>query len=716
MPFLTRRLLAAAVAVALFSTLAPARAQSAPAAAAPGVAPADAEAGELDRVVVTGARVPRALSDLPISVSQVDEPAVVQQLSVSTNVLEGLDVLVPGLTTSQEEARTGCRTNIRGRQAQFLVNGVPTNDNLRRSNCGSLYSLSPFAVERIEVVRGSTAVYGAGAPGGAINLLTRRARGAAQEVDLAAQWSVNPHASSGSGETTVYAGTGRQGDAFGYYIGAGFQEYGVRRNPDGGILPGSTFDSASFNGSFDARLGRGVLRATALHHDEDPRRQYGTDGTQLAGVRLAGSATVVQPANPFFGQAATTQTLMTLAYEHPEVLGHALAASVYHHDERLIQRATDVFGGGVFYTNTDSENQRLGLRTSLNRAFALGEGALDATYGVDLLRQRYYRPQVNPATDAITGFIAPEVLLDSTAVFAQLQYRSGPWLFTGGARHEWFEGEVGDQGFAPSIPRASTPGRTPDFELTLANLGVVYDIAPALQVFAGFNQGAEISEFGRAARGVRDPSTINLDAATSDQVELGLRGRIGPVDMSAAAFRSYSDRAAALQADRSCVGQPLCPLIPLRLEQDIRGVELTADWRVSAALRVGGLFTWQDGEFNAPGATPVPYSTDTLVPMRTTAFVEFEPLPGWHNRLQATHHAATDIYDAQQEASGARETDDTFLVDFTTSHPLGAGTVYLGVANLLNERYVNATNQSSGDFFHYLAEGRRVTLGYRLGF
>ena len=703
---------AIAAALALCATTAHAQSDEGPGADAS----AEATPADLDRVVVTGARVPRALSDLPISVSQIDQPAVAQQLSVSTNVLEGLDVLVPGLTTSQEEARTGCRTNIRGRQAQFLINGVPTNDNLRRSNCGSLYSLSPFAVERIEVVRGSTAVYGAGAPGGAINLLTRRARGPEQAFDLAAQWSFNPHARSGSGETTLYAGTGREGERMGYYIGAGFQDYGQRHDPDGGVLPGSTFESLSVNASMDARIGAGTLRATALHHDEDPRRQYGTDGSQVAGRVLAGSAFVVQPPNPFQSQAATTQTLLTLAYDQADVFGHALAASVYWHDERIIQRATDGSGGAVFYTNTDAENQRLGLRTSLNRAFALATGELDLTYGADLLRQRYFRPQVNPATDAITGFIAPEVLLDSTAVYAQAQFRTGAWLFTGGARHEWFEGEVGDEGYRPSIPRASTPGRVPDFELTLANLGVVYDLAPALQLFAGFNQGAEISEFGRAARGVRDPSTINLDAATSDQVEVGLRGRVAAVDFSAAAFRSYADRAAALQADPSCAGQVLCPLIPLRLEQDIRGVELTADWRASDRLRVGGLLTWQDGEFNAPGATPIPYSTDTLVPLRVTAYVEFEPLRGWRSRLQATHHAATDLYSAQQEAAGARETDDTFLVDFTTRHAIGPGTLYLGIANLLNERYVNSTNQASGDFFYYLAEGRRATVGYRIGF
>ena len=89
---------------------------------------------------------------------------------------------------------------------------------------------------------------------------------------------------------------------------------------------------------------------------------------------------------------------------------------------------------------------------------------------------------------------------------------------------------------------------------------------------------------------------------------------------------------------------------------------------------------------------------------------------GWRNRLQATYHAATDLYDAEDEAAGYRDAGSTFLVDFTTSYPIGPGTAYLGVANLFNERYVNSTNQGSGDFFYYLGEGTRATLGYRIGF
>jgi iron complex outermembrane receptor protein len=673
-------------------------------------------ASELEAVTVTGSRLPRAVSDLPTSVSQITEAELGEQLTVTSNILETLDVLVPGLTVSQEEFRSGCRSNIRGRAAQFLINGVPTNDNLRASTCGSLFNVSPFAVERVEVVRGATALFGAGAPGGVINLITRRARSAKIEADVVAQWGFNPHAMGGSSEQNLYAGIGQAFGAGDYYLGYGLQEYGVRRNPEDGIVQGETFRSSSINASGGWKVGGGELRLTGLYYERDPEDAYGTDLTQLSGSRLAGSAFIAQPPNPYEDQAKTRQTVVTLSYDLPMLAGHAINVSTYWHDEELIRRAADFFEGEVFYFDSDAENQRLGLRTTLSRDFAFGEHKLELVYGADLLRQRYYRPQVDPADGAVIGYVSPEVILDSAALFLQPQYRVGSWLFTGGVRHERFRGEIGPEGYNADLPNVATPGDTPSFDLTLFNLGVVFDLARHLQLYGGFSQGAEISEFGRAARGAADPSLVNLDAATSDQFEIGVRGRQGTVEFSLAAFYSQSDKAAELQSDPSCEGEPLCPLIPLRLEQDFYGLEGTADWQISRSIALGTVLTYQEGERQPPGGAKVAVGTDTISPPRATLYFEAEVLPRWNNRLQATYMAKTNEFDESEEATGLRDAGTIFLVDLSSSYTLGPGTLALGVSNLLNRKYVNATNAASGDFFYYLSEGTRTALSYTLRF
>lgn len=670
----------------------------------------------LEMVVVTGSRAPAQISEIAASVSVVDEQRLREQLSIDTNVLAVLDVAVPGLTVSQGEFRNGCRMNIRGRAAQFLINGVPTNDNLRRSTCGSLFGLSPHAVERIEVVRGSTALYGAGAPGGVINLITRRARSSELETDLVGQWSFNPHERDDSNEYNVYAGAGQSLDAWDYYGGVAYSRYGVRRDPNGMIVPGTTFDEVSVHTSLGTKIGAGELRLTALYFEQDPDDVYSTDGSQLSGSRFAERVFIPEPKNPFEDQAETAQAVVTLGYTHPEVLGHALDVSLYYHDEELIQRSADYFEGEVFYFDSDADNERLGFRSALNRMFKLSNGEVELVYGIDALRQSYYRPQVDPSNGEVIGYVSPEVILDQYAAFVQPRWQLGRWQLTGGVRHERFSGEVGGRGFDPTLPRVATPGDTPDFDLTLFNVGVIYHLSDTLQLFGGFSQGAEISEFGRAARGAADPALINLEADASDQYEIGVRGTAGALAFTAAAFYSNSDKAADLQADPTCAGQPLCPLIPLRLEREVYGAELTVDWRMNQSVTLGSLLTYQQGEAKEPGAPAIPFGADTLSPLRVTAYAEFQPITDWQNRVQVSYIHETDEYNAAEEALGFLNTDSYTLVDFTSSYPLGPGRLSLGISNLLNKEYVNVTNQASGDFFYYLSEGRRATLGYTMRF
>lgn len=670
----------------------------------------------LDAVIVTGARVPTTLSSIAASVSVVDERSLHHQLGLDTNVLASLDVLVPGLTVSQGEFRSGCRTNIRGRAAQFLINDVPTNDSLRRSTCGSLFGLSPHAIERIEVVRGSTALYGAGAPGGVINMTTRRAHSNEIEADVVTQWSFNPHERDDSDEYNLYGGVGQAFERWDYYVGAALNEYGVRRDPNGGVVPGTTFDDYSVHASLGRRLGSGELRLTALYYEQDPQDTYATDFTQVSGVRFADLVLIPTPRNPYEFQEETTQTVLTVSYSGAEVFGHQVELSLYYHDESLIQRSAEYFAGEVFYFDSDADNERLGLRSALKREFAFASGTLEATYGLDLLEQSYYRPQVDPATDRVIGYVSPQVRLDQYAAFVQPHWRLGRWQVTGGVRYERFSGEVGSRGYDPALNNVATPGETPDFDLTLVNVGVIYDLTDTLQAYGGFSQGAEISEFGRAARGVQDPRLINLEADASNQFEVGLRGRTGEVSFEAAVFYSDSDKAADLQADPSCAGQPLCPLIPLRLAREIYGAEISVEWHASSGVSLGAMLTYQKGEQREPGAPAIAFGSDVLSPPRATFFADFTPLIDWSNRLQVTYFGSTSEYDAEERAMGYMNTDSYTLVDFTSSYPIGPGRIALGVSNLLNEEYVNVTNQASGDFFYYLSEGRRATLSYTIGF
>lgn len=672
-------------------------------------------AATVDELVVTASRSGATVEELPVSVTVVGQDQLTRQLDLSTNIMRALEFTVPGLAP-QQGGRVNC-PRIRGRLTAVQVNGVPVTEDIRQSTCDQVYQLSPFAVERVEVLRGGTALYGAGAPGGIINFVTRRAKGEALEVDGVAQTSFNTSGFDDTFTTNLYLGAGQTFGGWDYYLGAAYTDGGAARTPDGSYVPGREYEALNLNGSVAARFAGGELRVTGAFYEEEKGREYATDGGQGIGRRVA----IVTPVakHPQADQNVLRSLALAASYTHPDVFGHELAVSAFLQDQLYRQRDNFfslAFGNDFFAS--DSDNERQGFRSTLVKRLQSGGADLALSYGLDWTRNRYYRPQVDPGRGGrIIGYIAPETILQTTALFAQGEIDFGRWRLVGGARREWYEGEVGKEGFHPAIPRAATPGKFRDATLTLFNLGAVYDLTETVQLYGGFSQGAEITQLGRAARGIRNPGLISPEPATSDQYEIGLRGRRDRLRFEAAAFYSKSDKASLLQADPSCAGQALCPLIPLRAAQRFKGFEGSVDFALTPAVDLRGVVTWQRGQIrDAALGRYIDYSSDIIAPLRITSAVEARPIEDLSLTLQGTYYGAADFFSPGELALGRIATDDVLLFDASVRYTLGSGQLFLGASNLLDKKYVNVAGQASGAFAYHRAEGRRVTLGYRARF
>src|SRR3546814_21007704 len=80
-------------------------------------------------------------------------------------------------------------------------------------------------------------------------------------------------------------------------------------------------------------------------------------------------------------------------------------------------------------------------------------------------------------------------------------------------------------------------------------------------------------------------------------------------DWSSDVCSSDLENASLLQADPSCAGETLCPLIPLRAPQRFWGFEGSADWAVTPQLDLGAVLTWQRGKiFDDAEGRYIPYS------------------------------------------------------------------------------------------------------------
>lgn len=154
----------------------------------PAIAPALAD-DTLSPVVVTATRIPTPQADIPAGVSVVDDATInVRDYNTLTDALSA----VPGIHVSQSGGPGGnASIFIRGTNSDHvlvLLDGMPINDAADSSGAFNFGADTLADIERIEVIRGPmAALYGSGAIGGVINLITRRGTepGVHLETDLA---------------------------------------------------------------------------------------------------------------------------------------------------------------------------------------------------------------------------------------------------------------------------------------------------------------------------------------------------------------------------------------------------------------------------------------------------------------------------------------------------------------------------------------------------
>jgi len=136
-------------------------------------------------VVVTATRIPTPAIDIPAGVSVIDRQTIEQR--GYTSLTDALSA-VPGVRVSQSGGPGGnASVFVRGtnsNQVLVLRDGMPINDASDASGAFNFGVDTLADIERIEVIRGPmAALYGSGAIGGVINLISRRGHEAGFHLD-----------------------------------------------------------------------------------------------------------------------------------------------------------------------------------------------------------------------------------------------------------------------------------------------------------------------------------------------------------------------------------------------------------------------------------------------------------------------------------------------------------------------------------------------------
>ena len=685
----------------------------------------------LPTVVVSATRSEEDLSTVPASVTVIDREQIEAQSRTARTLAEVLGKLVPGLALGVG-SQTNTSQTLRGRGLLVLIDGIP--QTTIRNASRDLYTIDPSAVERIEIIRGASAMYGQGGAGGVVNIITRApAPGEASYSSSVGMSSSLTHASDeGLGGHLRQFASARSGDVY-YLLSAALEHVGGAYDADSErIAPdpsqGDLYDTSSFN--LLGKLGwvrddqRLELVANRFRSRQD------TDFVSDPSVNVLPPGSV--PARALRGlqleqQGETENDVLSLGYRHADLGGSSVDAQLYHRDyyTRFFPFDGRPFAAWNSIAQSYVESEVTGARLAIDTPLFATDDALSLLWGVDLSeettaqRAATFDPQAFDATRGLVFVpvadrgLVPPLRHRQLGAFAQLEWTPGErWTLRGGARHERVELHVDD--FVTLGQGHQIPGGTVDYSSTVANVGAVFDASDEVQLYAAYSEGFSLPDIGLILRGASpgfDVSRSSLEPIEVQDHEIGVRGDWRDLQGSLSLFYSRSDLGVTSNGFSANV---------VRSPERTYGAEIAVDAWIGENLMVGGSFTWIEGE-NDPGRTGdyVALNGWRIPPTKFVAYLEHATLPGWTNRLQLVHSGDRDRAADAGVGYGGRAVESFSVVDLLSTVDVGPGQLGIGVENLFNEDYHNVYAQllvNSRNETHFKAPGRTLRLDYTIAY
>lgn len=703
---------------------------------------ADAEP-ELQVQQVQATAAPSIRSELAQTTQVIDREQLQQQVQGGKSLAEALGQLVPGIDLGGQ-SRSNFGQNLRGRTMLVMVDGVSLNSS--RGTARQLEAIDAFNIERIEVLSGASALYGGGATGGIVNIITKK--GTEQGLRLASEVGVTSGFQSSSDHqyrlAQSIAGGNEQVQA---RLGIALQNsgsfYDGKGNPvrtDIAQTDAQNTKSVDVLGSMQIRLSPAqTLGLTAQYYrNKFDGASYLYGGPNLAGI-MGGQPELLEQRSGF------TSDVMPKTER-------AMFNADYH--------AADVWGGQDFYLQGFWRQEKMDFAPfpssvvtasrqntdvwGFKGALAKSWGNVSVRYGVDWDRERFDAnaavfdtPQALASGGLVNRQIGstgryPGYRIDTTAVFAQADWKFAPqWTLTGGMRYQRMDLQVEDfvgytQQLSMLLGRGSSadaiPGGDNSYNVSLFNLGARYQIDAARSTWLNYAEGFELPDpakyYGQGlyrANGTHwqlvggiDPQSAPLKGIKTRQLEWGFKQASGALKVQTALFYAWSDQ--TLQLDNRNNN------VTISVQDEKRrnyGWEGALDYALSKDWDVGGNALWMRSQTRQNGNW-AKQSIMTASPSKLSAYVQWNPNP-WNVRLQATRSFTL------QDDSNLKISGFTTL-DLMGGVKLPVGRINFGVQNLLDKQYLTTWSQRamalygvgavSPQAFAFYGRGRTFSVNY----
>lgn len=465
------------------------------------------------------------------TVWDVDAEDIQREMQGGSDLKGALGRLIPGMDFSSETSRSNATQGIRGRPVLVLIDGVSLNST--RGISRQFDSINAFNIERVEVISGASSIYGPGARGGVINIITKKG----DSYGFGAELSV------GLGSNLKNSESVSKKYAFGVHQGT--DTYQIRASIAGDQL-GGAFDAdnkqinldslqtdTQFNQSTDAMISalyrptpNQAITAMYQHYNSEQDSPYGNHfdfkkvftQTPLPG-RIVSPKKGLQLAYP----PRTKRDLFNLKYNHNDFFSHKLNAQMYYRNEsfRFFPFPAELpllmyeyeKTRSLLFGSSEQNSEIYGLNINLKKQW----NKLSVHYGIDMSRdeffskQRFYNSVLATQSNGLNYKLNkvlqkyPHTISHQTGLFLQSKYNwTDKLTLTGGFRTQLIKHHldphrnllsryiITDNPSLSIKDVALTEEMEERSQVTLLNAGANYKMTPHSQTWFNFSQGLDL--------------------------------------------------------------------------------------------------------------------------------------------------------------------------------------------------------------------------------
>ncbi|WEH94874.1 TonB-dependent receptor [Acinetobacter johnsonii] len=709
------------------------------------------ETTQLAPIVVTATRSAKSIADIAGTVYSIDQAEIEKQANAGRSTADIIGFLIPSLTPSSGTTSNYGMT-MRGRAVQYMIDGVPQTGS--RDSSRQLNSISPNSIERIEVVSGASSIYGAGATGGIINIITKKGSDDALSFESKLGVTSGDNIRSDAMAYEAFQSVAfNQGNVSGY-LGASYNKrgefqdsHGDRIGPEVAQTDRQDTETVDVNGRLSWQFtDNQKLSFGAQYYNDEQDSEYGPDyGPNLAYVKRDPTYTASLAAvkgMQLETQPQTERYAFNTQYENQNVLGHTLNAEAYYRNEQARWfPSAQAMGGGLYLVyQSETDIDVYGARVALQKQFDLNGHNLGLSYGIDYENEQdeqniqMYDSAAFVASNGLNykpfNYYAfgPDVETEKLGTFVQTDFDVTDRLgLKAGVRYERVESQVDKStpymeaitaDLQPGYQAKTLNGGKVKHDATLFNFGALYHLTDAQQVFANFSQGSNLPDIQRMLRDVPASFTVNsqtIDPIKVNNYELGWRVQAAN-GLNASVTTFYNDSDKSLK-----FGRPNYTIEVLDTDERVYGVEGNLSYRLQPNWTVGGTMAYTRGQFKNTAGKWQELDAIRVAPLKGTAFSEWQFYNDMSLRVQALAIGGTDK--AKKDAVKYGSTVPAEIKGFATMDVIanaktGPGTLGFGVYNVWNTYYKTVFGQAAeavyGKISSLPAQGRTYGLSYTL--